>query len=164
MKSFSEETKQRMSEAAKKRCNAEWRKAKSEATATKLPIEEVLRMYNEGMTQEEVGRMLGVSQKVICRFMKNNGMKARRAAKRNQRGLKNHMWKGNEASYKALHCRLYSLYGTPSKCEICGTVDATKNYDWASLTGQYTDISDYKRMCRSCHRQYDKSRRKEVIS
>jgi len=31
-----------------------------------------------------------------------------------------------------------------------------KRYQWASLTGDYADINDYKRMCQSCHAKYDK--------
>lgn len=43
-----------------------------------------------------------------------------------------------------------------SQCEICGTTDADKSYDWANLTGKYDDPSDYKRMCRSCHAKQDR--------
>ena len=50
-----------------------------------------------------------------------------------------------------------ALKGKPKKCEVCGTTDKKKNYDWANLTGKFNDPEDYKRMCRSCHRKYDKA-------
>jgi predicted transcriptional regulator len=97
------ETRKRMSESAKNRCTDEWRRKKSEQYSTKLDLEIVKSMYQNGMSQHEIANELGVSQKVIWRFMKNNDIKARVAAKRDQTGDKNHMWNGgktiNEAGY-----------------------------------------------------------------
>ena len=36
--------------------------------------------------------------------------------------------------------------------------DPSCTYDWANLTGDYADVSDFARMCRSCHRRYDNAR------
>lgn len=94
MKFFSEETRKKLSESAKKRCTAEWRKDQSEKKATKLPLDIVKSMYEQGHTQAEIAGALGTTQKVIWRFMKNNGIQARVAAKRDQTGEKNHAWKG----------------------------------------------------------------------
>ena len=69
-------------------------------------------------------------------------------------GDKNHQWKGDSASKYAFHRRLYSRLGKPSKCSVCGTTDA-EHYDYANLTGNYEDISDYAAMCRSCHWKFD---------
>ena len=96
MKKFSDEHRRNLSISAKARCTAEWRKKQSEAKATKLPYEVVMRLYENGMTQSEIGALLGVSQKVVCRFMKNHDIPARVAAKRDQRCDKNHMWKGGK--------------------------------------------------------------------
>lgn len=149
-----------MSESAKARCNDDWRRNKSLSTETKLDTDLVRRMYESGMTQCEIGAVLGVSQKVIWRHMKSHGISARIAAKRNQSGDSNHMWKGNRASYGAKHMRIYSLLGRASDygCSICGRKDSAVSYDWANLSGDYDDIKDFAPMCRSCHRKYDYAR------
>jgi hypothetical protein len=56
--------------------------------------EAVRQMYESGMTQAEIGKEIGVSQKVVWRFMKNNGIQARKAAKRDQTREKNSSWRG----------------------------------------------------------------------
>ena len=107
-RSKSEETRKRMSDSAKKRCTDEWRKKRSEMYSTKLELKKVQEMYDSGMTQKEIADSLGVTQKVIWRFMKNNSIKTRTSAKRNQNGEKNHMWKGgkikNDAGYIMVRC------------------------------------------------------------
>lgn len=155
MKHFSDETRRRMSESAKKRCTPEWRKKRSERLRTKLNDDRLVELYRSGLTQAEVGKAMGVSQKVIWSAMKRLGVPARRQIKRDQRGEKNHAWKGGQAGYSALHLRVSEQRGRPSKCEVCGTTDPSKMYEWASLTKNYADIHDYKRMCRSCHHRFD---------
>lgn len=98
-----------MSESAKRRCtSSEWLAAQH-ARGTKLPKDEVERLYSEGLTQAEIGCIFGVSQKVVHRFMKNNGIAARKAAKRNQNGPDNSYWKGgkvlDEAGYVRVQCK-----------------------------------------------------------
>lgn len=68
-------------------------------------------------------------------------------------------WKGDNAKYVALHNRVEREKGKPKFCEVCKTDSNRKKYHWANLTGDYTNIMDYKRMCCKCHRQYDKKRR-----
>jgi rubrerythrin len=116
----------------------------------------------EGMTQEEIAKKFGVSQKVIWRHMRNYGIKTRVAAKRDQRGSRNHMWKGKEASYKAFHQRLKENRGEARSygCSVCGTTSKDESYDWANLTGDYSNLNDFAPMCRKCHRQYDMARKK----
>ena len=161
VKIVTEETRKKMSESAKKRCTAEWRKRKSEKMVTKINTGLVKHLYGLGLTQGEIAEKLGVSQKVIWRHMKNNGIKSRIAAKRDQRKENNHMWKGDKAGYKAMHLRVESEKGKAETygCSVCGTTESYKAYDWANLSGQYQDINDYAPMCRSCHRKYDKERR-----
>jgi hypothetical protein len=117
--------------------------------------EELELEYAAGLTQHEIAERYHTTQKVVWRAMYNFGIKARVAAKRNQTGSNNDSWKGSKASYAAYHKRMESLKGKPQKCEVCGTVDTSKSYDWACLTGRYDDPSDYKRMCRSCHWKHD---------
>lgn len=155
MKTFSPEARKRMSDAAKARCTPEWRAAQSARMVTPLDLVTVKGMYNGGFTQTEIAAHLRVSQKVVWGFMKRNGIKSRVAAKRYQSGLKNNMWKGDVASYKSFHRRIGRLKGQPKCCQVCGTTDPTKSYDWANLTGKYEDPEDYERMCRSCHATHD---------
>jgi hypothetical protein len=57
-----------------------------------------------------------------------------------------------------LHRRVAKARGRPAKCERCGATDSSLRYEWANLTGNYEDISDYERMCRTCHKRYDAGR------
>lgn len=114
-------------------------------------------MYAAGMSQVEVAGEIGVTQKVIWRLMIYHGIKTRPRIKRNQWRDKNANWKAGSAKYAALHLRVQSLRGKPHKCEVCGTDDTAKRYEWANMTGRYDDPSDYKRMCVSCHHKNDKT-------
>ncbi len=127
---------------------------KAEYTSPDIDIKRLRVLYLGGKTQQEIADEFGVSQKSIFKAMKRHGIKTRVAAKRNQWGENNHSWKGDDASYQALHRRLYSRYGKPRICGVCGTTKA-KNYDYANLTGKYEDIEDYLPMCRSCHWKFD---------
>jgi hypothetical protein len=113
-----------------------------------------------GMSQVEIADDLGTSQKVIWRLMQHHGITRRPRIKRNQRGPLNHMWKGDRATYAALHYRLTNMPDGPSSCQFCGATNG--RLEWANLTGAYTDLSDYARLCVSCHRQYDARRRRET--
>lgn len=118
-------------------------------------VAEVEELYASGLTQAEVAMRIGTTQKVVHRLMTVHGIQARVAAKRDQSGPANHMWKGSDASYKAKHQRITVAFGQPSECSVCGTTDPEVSYDWASFTGNYDDPNDYVRMCRSCHWKHD---------
>lgn len=126
-------------------------------------VNRVRELYAANHTQVEIAIMVGTSQKVIWRLMDRNGIKRRPQIKRNQLGERNAAWKGGAATYTAFHHRIYAMKGKPKRCEVCHTTNPALWYDWANLTGQFDDPRDYRRMCRSCHRQYDKQRRKEVL-
>ena len=163
MKQFSDETRRKMSEAAKKRCTVEWRQRSSEIHSAKIDEERLRQLYESGMTQEEVAVEMGITRKVVCNHLKKQGIKCRKAAKRNQFGESNHMWKGDSASYKAFHVRLKHRKGRAADygCSVCGSKDTNTKYEWANMTGNYMDMNDYQPMCASCHRKYDKKRRDE---
>ena len=108
------------------------------------------------MTQVEVATAVGLTQRVVWRLMRNHGIEARPSVKRDQRGANNSTWKGDNATYAAFHHRVEAARGKPDKCNRCGTTDEAATFDWANLTGNYQDIWDYERMCRSCHFTYDK--------
>lgn len=112
-------------------------------------------LYLDGKTQEEVALSLQTTPKVIWRLMQRHSIPRRVAAKRDQRGSKNHMWKGDDASYKAFHQRMTKLRGQPQFCEVCLVTGPGRSYDWANLTGRFSDPKDYQRMCRSCHWKHD---------
>lgn len=65
-------------------------------------------------------------------------------------------------SYSAVHKRLRKDRGTPSLCEHCGTTTARK-FEWAYTgpgheNGAYSaDLSQYIRLCTSCHLTFDRS-------
>ena len=111
-------------------------------------------LYAANHSQAEVASMCGVSQKVVWRLMGSAGIERRRAAKRYQLGHLNSSWKGDAAGYDAFHARVIEQRGQPSQCEDCGTTTA-KRYEWASLTRNYADVNDYKRLCVSCHHRMD---------
>lgn len=97
MKQFSESTRRKMSESAKRRCkNPEWIKQQHDR-GTKLDMEKFKELYYvQNMTQTEVANELGVSQRVVFKFMRRNNLPARKAAKRYQTGELNSAWKGGK--------------------------------------------------------------------
>lgn len=74
-------------------------------------------------------------------------------------GEKHHSWKGADASYTALHNRVYRRRGKASShgCERCGRKDPGTRYEWATVHG--TDGTDpfkhYISLCKPCHGLYD---------
>jgi hypothetical protein len=159
--SFTAQHKKNLSISAAKRCTPEWRLRQSMRTRLHLDEIFVCQSYLDGHTTQEIADMLHVSNKPIYNILKRNNIPKRIACKRNQWGENNHAWKGDSAQYKQLHKRIYRRFGNPIKCEVCLTTDPSKSYDWANLTGDYANINDYKRMCRSCHRKYDRNRKEE---
>lgn len=73
----------------------------------KLLYDDVVKMYESGCTQMEIAEALGVTQKVVWRFMKNHGIKARVACKRNQRGENNSSWKGGRRISEQGYVEIY---------------------------------------------------------
>ena len=119
-------------------------------------IELAVNLYREGKTVREVQQRLPHGYKAQ-RILERHTAARRAAAKRDQRGPANHMWKGDDAGYQALHLRVHAARGTPSLCSRCGTAEG--KFEWANLTGNYEDINDFARMCLSCHRRFDSQRR-----
>jgi hypothetical protein len=131
---------------------------KGKAQSSEISFEKARELYEGGMSQAEVASALHTSQKVIHNVFKRNKYKCRVAAKRNQYGENNGTWKGDKATYAAFHYRVDVQRGKPQECSVCGRTDGGIYYEWANLTSNYQDVSDYSRMCRKCHRAYDKER------
>ena len=71
------------------------------------------------------------------------------------KGPESPSWKGDAVGYGALHAWVKKMLGAPMQCSRCGTTER-KWYDWANVSGEYKrDISDWVRLCRSCHRKQD---------
>lgn len=137
---------------------ARWAKHPWTSFATR---ETLVRMYvSERQTQREIAAALQVSLKMVQTAMRRLQIAPRRATPRFQSGATSPSWKGGAAGYQAKHLRVQRLKGKPKACERCGTAHPRKHYDWANLTGNYDDPTDYQRMCRSCHRKYDNARRR----
>jgi len=117
--------------------------------------EEFAERYYSGMTITEMAIFFKIGRKKIQTDMKRFSIIPRVAIIRNQFGNKNSNWKGDKAGYSWHHQKKRKLHGQPKKCEICGTTDTNKDYEWANLTGKFSDPDDYKRMCKSCHSKYD---------
>lgn len=114
------------------------------------------------MTQAQIAKLLECSNTPVQKAMYAYGIPRRHAGCR-LFGSSNPQWKGDEAKYKALHLRVSSARGRPKQCERCGARDPRKTYDWANLTGNYANLQDYIRLCRSCHWKIDGKARKSVV-
>ncbi|WP_071789724.1 hypothetical protein ACP26C_13850 [Franconibacter helveticus 513] len=116
----------------------------------------VRHLYNErNMTVKEISELLNCQPVSVLKFMDKCGIPRRVAAKRDQQGERNTNWSGEKITYKAAHARVYRLRGSPKHCEHCQSVDSSKKYEWANVSGKYHDPNDYIRLCRSCHCKYD---------
>ncbi|GAA0531301.1 hypothetical protein GCM10009097_55910 [Pigmentiphaga daeguensis] len=115
----------------------------------------VRHLYGSGMTIAELAVEIGCTDRALRLFMIRCGIERRVAAKRDQRGPNNCLWKADRVTYKAAHNRVYATRGRPQKCEHCGSQSTDRKYEWANVSGKYHDPSDYIRLCRSCHCKYD---------
>jgi hypothetical protein len=71
-------------------------------------------------------------------------------------GEKHYKWKGDFASYSALHYWLARQVGKAIYCSYDKKHTSTR-YHWANISGQYKrDVSDFMSLCPSCHNKYDK--------
>lgn len=120
------------------------------------PKTQLEHLYNDRfMTHKEIGEHYGTTAKVVKSWFDKLGIISRVAYKRNQTGENNASWKGGDACYSALHARVQKHRGKANYCSVCGAVNSELIYEWANLTGNYSDIFDYEMMCKSCHSKYD---------
>jgi hypothetical protein len=70
-------------------------------------------------------------------------------------GERSYTWKGDEASYAAIHLWASNHFGKPQKCEHCGTTEK-RMYHWANISGTYRrERTDWLRLCVPCHKNHD---------
>jgi hypothetical protein len=74
-------------------------------------------------------------------------------------GVKNNMWKGDDAKYVAKHMWIASKLGKPCTCEFCGRTNLKgRQIHWANKDHTYKrDLEDWIRLCVKCHSNYDKT-------
>jgi hypothetical protein len=71
----------------------------------------------------------------------------------NQKGQNNRNWKGDDASYSAIHLWINTHKTKPSGCEFCGKAS---RLEASNISGNYTrEFDDWQFLCRSCHLRYD---------
>ncbi len=64
-------------------------------------------------------------------------------------------WKGDDASYSAIHNWVRRQKGEPSLCEGCGATES-KRFEWSSIGHEYLrSVDNWIRLCKSCHLRYE---------
>lgn len=65
-------------------------------------------------------------------------------------------WKGDNIGYEGIHGWVERQLGKKRECDFCGSKEA-KKYDWSNKDHLYKrNITDWQRLCVSCHFKYDK--------
>lgn len=77
--------------------------------------------------------------------------------KNGKRGAEHPAWKGENVSYRALHYWVERCLGKPTQCVNCYKKGLSgKKIHWSNISGEYRrDLSDWQRLCVSCHKMYD---------
>ena len=74
---------------------------------------------------------------------------------RTVKGEKNPMWKGDKIQRDSIHNWVARQWGSPKKCEICGT-ETAKKFEWSNKYHSYRrNREDWQRVCKKCHLAYD---------
>ena len=69
-------------------------------------------------------------------------------------GEDHYAWKGDKASYSAIHYWVARNKIKPEGCEKCGKINC--RLELANISGKYKrDINDYDWLCVKCHRNFD---------
>lgn len=108
-------------------------------------------LYASSGRLAELAKKMGRTKQFLCRQAKRLGLTD---IKRDRPWMTKHATN----TYMHNHHVVRRTLGQPKKCTVCGTDEDKVWYEWANLTGDYANPDDYKRMCRKCHRTYDKTR------
>lgn len=76
------------------------------------------------------------------------------------KGNRNANWKGDDVGYSGSHYWVSRWRGKPGTCERCGKTGLKgEQIHWANKDHKYRRVlSDYIRLCATCHPKYDKER------
>lgn len=76
------------------------------------------------------------------------------------RGDVHYAWKGDKVKYRALHTWVQKQLGVPDRCHKCKRSGLSgRKIQWANKSGKYLrKLSDWIRLCVSCHKSYDLKR------
>lgn len=79
-------------------------------------------------------------------------------------GIKNPLWKGDIAGYRAIHTWIERRLGRPKKCEICGIDKLTgRQIHWSNISHFYKrEENDWIRLCVKCHSNYDRANGRRI--
>ena len=108
-------------------------------------------------------------RKRIAKANPNYGMKGKHHSEETRRKISIHnasrtktddrssSWKGDKVGYSGLHRWVPKKLGKPDTCEHCKRTGLSGNaIHWANRSGKYKrSMSDWIRLCSSCHRKYD---------
>jgi len=103
-------------------------------TKINVDVVKLIQLYKSGMSQIEVAQELGITQKIVWSRLKENKIKSRIAAPRNQHTIHNNNWKGENVGIDALHTYVRRRFPMPELCQCC---QADPPYDLANISGEY---------------------------
>ena len=70
-------------------------------------------------------------------------------------GDKHPTWTGDKIQKDSLHGWIARMWGSPKKCDICGTTESPK-FEWSNKNHTYKrNREDWQRLCKKCHIHYD---------
>lgn len=123
-------------------------------------VELACSMYEDGMTVAEIRAVFPKGYRVQT-ILERHLPERRPQAKRDQRGVANHMWRGDDAGYQATHLRLGAA--AEHSCVDCGGNAQEWSYEGGcpdekrgkSGSPYCTHADHYQPRCTKCHRAYD---------
>lgn len=79
-------------------------------------------------------------------------------------GKDSHRWMGNKVGYHGIHKWINNLLGKAKKCSNKKCLGRSNIFEWCNISGKYRrHISDWKQLCRSCHRKLDETPEKIMV-
>jgi len=155
---------------AKKGCKSSYGMlGKKHSIETRLKMKKSMTGIKKGVRTLEHRLKLSLSLKGKKRILTEEGKKS---ISEKMSGIKNPMWKGEDAGYYAFHYSISKDFGKASYCENrysnilnfnCSC--KSKTFQWAKkINSQYTrNKEDYYQLCASCHKKYDNNAKQNKL-
>ncbi len=78
-------------------------------------------------------------------------------------GERSRRWKGNNATYAAIHMWVKKHWGMPDHCDFCHCEQASR-FEWCNKDKQYRRVrEDWIQLCPSCHGRFDHALLREKL-